>query len=114
MEFEEIEELPQTSSSSAVYQTALSMPMGQVTQVPPDNFDGSFFVFWIKSEKSFGCNTISTRALISAMVQMVPGSLPSSLTILSDLSEKMTLHWLTLNKGSLWSARQRGGGQILI
>ena len=118
MEFEENEELPQTSTSSAVNQTALSVPMGQVA---PDNFDGSFFesdgwliVLLIKSEKSFGCNMISTRALISAMVQMVPGSLPSSLTILSDLSEKMTLRWLTLNKRSLWSARQRGGGQILI
>ena len=118
MEFEENEELPQTSTSSAVNQTALSMPMGQVA---PDNFDGSFFegdgwliILWIKSEKSFGCNTTSTRALISAMVQMVPGSLPPSLTILSDLSEKMTLRWLTLNKISLWSARQRGGGQILI
>lgn len=112
MEFEENEELLPTSTSSALYQTALSVPMGEV---PPDNFDGSFFdddgwliVLWINSDKSFGYNTTSTSALISAMV---PGSLPSSLSIISDLSEKMTLRWLTLNKRK---ARQKGGGQILI
>ena len=39
MEFEENEELPPTSTSSAVYQTALSVPIGQVSQ---GNFDGFF------------------------------------------------------------------------
>ena len=66
MEFEENGELPPTSTSSTVYQTALSVPMGEV---PPGNFDGSFLaiIFWIKSEKSFGCNTTSAHVLIPAM-----------------------------------------------
>ena len=65
MDFEEDEELPPTSTSSAVYQTALSGPIGQV---PQGNFDGSFFdddgwliVLWIQPDKSFGYNTTSTR-----------------------------------------------------
>ena len=103
MEFEENEELPPTSTSSAtVYQTALSVPIGQV---PQGNFGGSFFdddgwliVLWIQSDKSFGYNMTSTHVLISAMV---PGSLPSSLSIFSDLSEKMTLRWLTPKPRSL-------------
>ena len=102
MDFEEDEELPPTSTSSAVYQTALSGPIGQV---PQGNFDGSFFdddgwliVLWIQPDKSFGYNTTSTRVLISAMV---PGSLPSSPLILSDLPEKMTLRWLKEKSGQL-------------
>ena len=94
MEFEENEELPPTSTSSAVNQTALSVVMGQV---PPCNLDGSFLdddlwlikVFWMESDISFGYNTTSTHVLISAMV---PESLPSSLSMLSDLSDKISLH----------------------
>ena len=101
MEFEENEGLPPTSTSSAVYQTALSVPIGQV---PQGNFDGSSFdddgwlIVRIKSDKSFGYNT---HVLISAMV---PGRLPSLLSILSDLSEKMSLRWLTLKKKSAVSS----------
>ncbi|KAF8805993.1 hypothetical protein BYT27DRAFT_6637204 [Phlegmacium glaucopus] len=94
MEFEENDEFPSTSTSSAVNQTALSMPMGQTL---PGSFGGSFLetdvwlikAFWMDSDMSFGYNgTASIRVLISAMV---PGSFPSWLSRLSDLSGKMSL-----------------------
>ena len=85
MEYEANEGLLPTSTCSAVHQTALSVPIGQV---PLCNFDGGVWliIFWIKSEKSFGYNTTLAHVLIS-----VRGSLSSSLSILSGLSEKMTL-----------------------
>ena len=108
MDFEENEELPPTSTSSAAH-TYQSLPIGQI---PQGNFDGFFFddddwliVFWIKSDKSFGYNMTSTHVLISAMV---PGSLPLSLSLLSDLWEKMTLRLVYYPKQEVCGELSRG------
>ena len=111
MEFEENGELPPTSTNSAAhaYQTSLSVPLGQI---PQGNFDGFFFddddlliVFLIKSDKSFGYNMTSTHVLVSVMV---PGSLLLSLSLLSDLWEKMTLHLAYYPKQEVCDELSRG------
>ena len=83
MDFEENEELPPTSTNSTMYQTALSVSMGQV---PPGNFDGSLSFsgdkvwlikfFWMKSDKFFGltCTGVFVSAeKASSVISVING-----------------------------------------
>ena len=109
MDFEENEELPSTSTSSAVHQTALNVPRSKVS---PGSFDGFLLeviwlimVFWMKSNRSFRYSTTSRHVLISATV---PETLPSSLSILSDLSDKISLQLTYLEQERKFVVGSRG------
>ena len=109
MDFEENEELPSRSTSSAMHQTALNVPR---SQVPPVSFDGFLLeviwlimVFWMKSNRSVRYSTTSSHVLISATV---PETLPSSLSILSDLSDKISLQLAYLEQERKFVVGSRG------